>query len=89
MESHTERRNARHTPQAHKRRQCKKTAGIAIQSCRDTSDRTLCHAQVSYLIASYAKDDGALDVGLYYISKVMGRLIGTVLSGWVYQLYGL
>ena len=44
----------------------------------------------SYLIVSYAKDDGvSLDVGFYYMSNAMGRLIGTLLSGWVYQAYGL
>ena len=44
----------------------------------------------SYLIVSYAKADGvSLDVGFYYMSNAMGRLIGTVLSGWVYQQYGL
>ncbi|AMC35701.1 organoarsenical effux MFS transporter ArsJ [Janthinobacterium sp. B9-8] len=44
----------------------------------------------SYLIVSYAKDDGAsLDVGFYYMSNAMGRLLGTVLSGWVFQNAGL
>lgn len=44
----------------------------------------------SYLIVSYAKDDGvSLDVGFYYMSNAMGRLIGTLLSGWIYQAYGL
>ncbi|MGV8860584.1 MAG: organoarsenical effux MFS transporter ArsJ [Pseudomonas sp.] len=44
----------------------------------------------SYLIVSYAKDDGvSLDVGFYYMSNAMGRLIGTVLSGWIYQVHGL
>jgi predicted MFS family arabinose efflux permease len=44
----------------------------------------------SYLIVSYAKEDGvSLDVGFYYMSNALGRLIGTVLSGWVYQMYGL
>ncbi|MEC7118948.1 MAG: organoarsenical effux MFS transporter ArsJ [Pseudomonadota bacterium] len=44
----------------------------------------------SYLIVSYAKSDGvSLDVGFYYMSNAMGRLIGTVLSGWVFQTYGL
>ena len=44
----------------------------------------------SYLIVSYAKDDGAsLDVGFYYMANAMGRLIGTVLSGWIYQSAGL
>jgi predicted MFS family arabinose efflux permease len=43
----------------------------------------------SYLIVSYAGKDGvSLDVGFYYMSNAMGRLIGTVLSGWVFQLAG-
>ncbi len=44
----------------------------------------------SYLIVSYAKEDGvSLDVGFYYMSNAMGRLVGTLLSGWVFQAYGL
>ncbi|MBQ0743776.1 MAG: organoarsenical effux MFS transporter ArsJ [Pseudomonas sp.] len=44
----------------------------------------------SYLIVSYAQADGvSLDVGFYYMSNALGRLIGTLLSGWVYQAYGL
>lgn len=44
----------------------------------------------SYLIVSYAKADGvSLDVGFYYMSNAIGRLLGTVLSGWVYQAHGL
>tara|TARA_R110002050_G_scaffold48192_3_gene111970 strand:- start:18299 stop:19534 length:1236 start_codon:yes stop_codon:yes gene_type:complete len=44
----------------------------------------------SYLIVSYAGSDGvSLDVGFYYMANAMGRLIGTVLSGWIYQNYGL
>lgn len=44
----------------------------------------------SYLIVSYAGRDGvSLDVGFYYMANAMGRLIGTILSGWVYQAYGL
>ena len=44
----------------------------------------------SYLIVSYAnKDAVSLDVGFYYMANAMGRLIGTVLSGWVYQAQGL
>ncbi len=44
----------------------------------------------SYLIVSYAKDDGvSLDVGFYYMANAMGRLIGTVLSGYLYQQGGL
>lgn len=44
----------------------------------------------SYLILSYAEADGvSLDVGFYYMSNAAGRLLGTVLSGWLYQVYGL
>lgn len=44
----------------------------------------------SYLIVSYAKDEGvSLDVGFYYMANAMGRLIGTILSGWVFQVWGL
>ncbi|MBE7377135.1 organoarsenical effux MFS transporter ArsJ [Pseudomonas lopnurensis] len=44
----------------------------------------------SYLIVSYAKEDGvSLDVGFYYMSNALGRLIGTLLSGWVFQAWGL
>ncbi|WPC05026.1 organoarsenical effux MFS transporter ArsJ [Pseudomonas benzenivorans] len=44
----------------------------------------------SYLIVSYAREDGvSLDVGFYYMSNALGRLLGTLLSGWVYQAQGL
>lgn len=44
----------------------------------------------SYLIVNYAKEDGvSLDVGFYYMANAMGRLMGTILSGWVYQIAGL
>ena len=44
----------------------------------------------SYLIVSYAREDGvSLDVGFYYMANALGRLTGTVLSGWVYQQAGL
>ncbi|RTE67284.1 MFS transporter [Amphritea opalescens] len=44
----------------------------------------------SYLIVSYAGEDGvSLDVGFYYMANAMGRLIGTLLSGWLYQDFGL
>ncbi len=44
----------------------------------------------SYLIVSYATEDGvSLDVGFYYMANAMGRLLGTVLSGWVFQTMGL
>ena len=31
----------------------------------------------------------SLDVGFYYMSNALGRLVGTLLSGWVFQQYGL
>ncbi|MEC7379092.1 MAG: organoarsenical effux MFS transporter ArsJ [Pseudomonadota bacterium] len=44
----------------------------------------------SFLITSYANSDGvSLDVGFYYMANAVGRLLGTVCSGWVYQVYGL
>ena len=44
----------------------------------------------SYLIVSYAAEDGvSLDVGFYYMANALGRLLGTVLSGWVFQSAGL
>lgn len=44
----------------------------------------------SYLIVSHAAEDGvSLDVGFYYMANAMGRLLGTVLSGWVFQVAGI
>ena len=44
----------------------------------------------SFLIVSYAGRDGvSLDVGFYYMANALGRLLGTLLSGWVYQVAGL
>ncbi len=44
----------------------------------------------SYLIVSYASEDGvSLDVGFYYMANALGRLLGTLLSGWLYQAHGL
>jgi MFS family permease len=44
----------------------------------------------SYLVLAFTDDDKvALNVGFYYMANSGGRLIGTVLSGWVYQLSGL
>lgn len=31
----------------------------------------------------------SMDVGFYYMSNALGRLVGTLLSGWVFQAYGL
>ncbi|MCP4791068.1 MAG: organoarsenical effux MFS transporter ArsJ [Gammaproteobacteria bacterium] len=44
----------------------------------------------SYLIVSYAATDGtSLDVGFYYMANAAGRLLGTLLSGWVFLQGGL
>ncbi|NVJ51026.1 MAG: organoarsenical effux MFS transporter ArsJ [Gammaproteobacteria bacterium] len=44
----------------------------------------------SYLVVHFARDEGAsMDVGFYYMSNAMGRLMGTVLSGSLYQSFGL
>jgi len=44
----------------------------------------------SYLIVRCADSDGvSMDVGFYYMANAAGRLTGTVLSGVMYQYYGL
>ena len=44
----------------------------------------------SYLVVHWAREDGAsLDVGFYYMSNALGRLLGTVLSGWLFMQFGL
>jgi len=44
----------------------------------------------SFLIVSYAQRQGvSLDVGFYYMANALGRLLGTLLSGWIYQTAGL
>lgn len=44
----------------------------------------------SYLIVAFAREEGAsMDVGFYYMANAMGRLTGTVLSGWAFQWGGL
>lgn len=44
----------------------------------------------SYLILAYAEGDRvAMNVGFYYMANAGGRLIGTVLSGLLYQWQGL
>ncbi|NOQ63886.1 MAG: organoarsenical effux MFS transporter ArsJ [Methyloprofundus sp.] len=43
----------------------------------------------SYLIVAYADEQGvSLDIGFYYMANALGRLVGTILSGWVYQSFG-
>lgn len=43
----------------------------------------------SFLIVNYAKEDGvSLDVGFYYMANAMGRLVGTLLSGAIFQISG-
>jgi predicted MFS family arabinose efflux permease len=44
----------------------------------------------SYLIVALAREEGvSMDVGFYYMANALGRLLGTVLSGLLYQEYGL
>ncbi len=44
----------------------------------------------SYLILAYSDyDKVSMNVGFYYMANAGGRLVGTVLSGWVYQHHGL
>ncbi len=44
----------------------------------------------SFLILAYSKSEGvSLDVGFYYMANALGRLIGTVLSGALFQYYAL
>ena len=43
----------------------------------------------SYLIVHYARADGVSMDGFYYMANAMGRLVGTLLSGWLYMEYGL
>jgi MFS family permease len=44
----------------------------------------------SYLILAYTDNDKvAMNVGFYYMANAGGRLAGTVLSGVLYQAYGL
>jgi MFS family permease len=44
----------------------------------------------SYLVLAFTDDDKvALNVGFYYMANSGGRLVGTVLSGFIYQFYGL
>ncbi|MCA0351930.1 MAG: organoarsenical effux MFS transporter ArsJ [Chloroflexi bacterium] len=44
----------------------------------------------SYLILAYTDQaDVALNVGFYYMANALGRLLGTILSGLLYQSYGL
>lgn len=44
----------------------------------------------SYLIVNLANRDAvSMDVGFYYMANAAGRLIGTLLSGYLYQAYGL
>jgi len=44
----------------------------------------------SFLILDYSSHEQvSVDVGFYYMANATGRLIGTVLSGWVFQQWGL
>lgn len=44
----------------------------------------------SFLILHYANNDAvSMDVGFYYMANAAGRLLGTLLSGWVFQQWGI
>ena len=44
----------------------------------------------SFLIVAYSdRDKVTLDVGFYYMANAAGRLLGTLLSGLVFQFFGL
>ncbi len=44
----------------------------------------------SYLIISYAREEGtSMDVGFYYMANASGRLLGTLLSGGLFQAWGI
>jgi hypothetical protein len=44
----------------------------------------------SYLILAYSQDDEvATNVGFYYMANAGGRLLGTLLSGVIFELYGM
>ena len=44
----------------------------------------------SYLIVAWSEHDKvSMNVGFYYMANAAGRLTGTMLSGWIYQAYGL
>ena len=44
----------------------------------------------SFVIVAMARTDGvSMDVGFYYMANALGRLLGTVLSGWIFQQYNI
>jgi predicted MFS family arabinose efflux permease len=44
----------------------------------------------SYLIVAYSDaDKPSLSIGFYYMANALGRLIGTFLSGFIFQYWGL
>ena len=42
-----------------------------------------------FILALSERENVSLDVGFYYMANAGGRLLGTLLSGVIYQLYGL
>ncbi len=61
------------------------TVGLALFGIVFAADSAI-H---SYLIVAYAEGDKvAMRVGFYYMANAMGRLVGTVLSGAVFQAAG-
>jgi predicted MFS family arabinose efflux permease len=55
-----------------------------------TTPRKRTSAVHSYLILAYSDGDKvAMNVGFYYMANAAGRLVGTILSGALYQWQGL
>ncbi len=63
---------------------------MLIAVCFFSMSFALNSAVHSFLIAAYAQRDAiSLDIGFYYSANAVGRLCGTVLSGWCYTQWGI
>jgi predicted MFS family arabinose efflux permease len=64
--------------------------GILAAVCLFSLLFALNSAVHSYLIAAYAARDAiSLNIGFYYSANSLGRLVGTLLSGWCYMQWGI
>lgn len=66
-----------------------KLNGHAVRVPLANASLTDCVFEVEREITTAQEDGVSLDVGFYYMSNALGRLVGTLLSGWVFQAYGL
>ena len=63
---------------------------MLIAVCLFSMGFALNSAVHSFLIAAYAQRDAiSLDIGFYYSANALGRLCGTVISGWCYTQWGI